>query len=82
MDKWTIIFLAFDIVLMGVVIILLFRVRSTAARAGSSLEKAISSSGETPSAFDAELKKVQERARNTSTSWSTPAVARMRTKSF
>ncbi len=64
MDKWTIIFLAFDIVLMGVVIILLFRVRSTAARAGSSLEKATSSSGETPGAFDTEFKKVQKAAKS------------------
>ncbi len=66
MDKWNIIFLTFDIVLMGVIIILLFRMRSSAARAGSSTDKETSSSGETPSAdaINDELQKVRKAARS------------------
>jgi len=66
MDKWNIIFLVSDIFLMGVVIILLFRMRSSAARAVSSAGKETSSSGEMPSAdaINDELQKVQKAAKS------------------
>ncbi len=65
MDKWNIIFLGSDIFLMGVVIVLLFRMRSSAARAGNSAEKETSFSGETSeAAIDLELQRVQKAAKS------------------